>query len=115
MGGPHRDSEAMQKKIITLLAENKMNVNEVARILHYHRNTIMYHIGRIKKETGKDPLNLFDLAELIGMVKAVRCRECVHYKEIDMFGHLAHECYEYEIDTGADGYCHKGVRREKGD
>ena len=115
MGGPRRDSEELYKKIITLLAENKMNISEVARILRYDRNTVKYHIGQIKKATGKDPLNLFELAELIGMVKVERCRDCFHYKKYFLFSRIVYECEEYETDTGADGYCHKGIRREKGE
>ena len=51
----------------------------------------------------------------IDAVPVVRCQDCIHYKEKDLFGHIAHECEEYETDTGADGYCHKGVRRERGE
>lgn len=51
----------------------------------------------------------------IDAVSVVRCQDCLHYKEKDLFGRIAHECEEYETDTGADGYCHKGIRREKGE
>lgn len=33
-----------------------------------HRNTVIYHLGRIKKETGLDPQKFCDLAELVNVV-----------------------------------------------
>ena len=61
----HIKTSKFEAKILILLAENSMNISEVARTLCYHRNTICYHIEQIKKKTGKDPLILFDLAELL--------------------------------------------------
>lgn len=52
-------------KIILALADNKMNVSAVARQLYMHRNTVAYHINRIKQITGKDPLNFYDLYNLV--------------------------------------------------
>ena len=79
---------ALYKQILVLLADNHMNVSEVARILCYHRNTIMYHIGQIKKETGKDPLNLDDLAELLG---AGNCRTG-RWLPSEIYGKAVCEC-----------------------
>ena len=62
-------------KIILALAENKMNVSEVSRQLYMHRNTVVYQIGRIKQLTGKDPLNFYDLYDLVLYVKAERFRK----------------------------------------
>lgn len=56
-------------KIILYLADNKMNVSAVARQLYMHRNTVDYHIRRIKQITGKDPLNFYDLYILVLLVK----------------------------------------------
>ena len=61
-------------KIILALAENKMNVSEVSRQLYMHRNTVAYQIERIKQLTGKDPLNFYDLYDLVLYVKAERFR-----------------------------------------
>lgn len=59
-------------KIILYLADNKMNVSAVARQLYMHRNTVDYHIRRIKQITGKDPLNFYDLYILVLLVKEER-------------------------------------------
>lgn len=54
-----------EAKIIMLLAEHSLNVTPVSRALYIHRNSIMYHIRGIKKRTGKDPLDFYDMCELI--------------------------------------------------
>ena len=56
-------------KIIIALADNKMNVSEVARQLYMHRNTVDYNLRRIKQITGKDPLNFYDLYCLVMLAK----------------------------------------------
>lgn len=61
--------EAIDKQIILKLADNRMNICEVGRILFLHRNTVSYHIGKIKKLTGLDPLNFYDLHKLVEQVK----------------------------------------------
>jgi DNA-binding PucR family transcriptional regulator len=62
-------------KIILALADCKMNVSEVSRQLYMHRGTVAYQIERIKKLTGKDPLNFYDLHDLVLYVKAERNRK----------------------------------------
>mgnify|MGYP003466097130 CR=1 FL=1 len=51
-------------KIILGLADSQMNVSEVGRQLFMHRNTIVYHIDKIRKVTGLNPLNFYDLFKL---------------------------------------------------
>lgn len=55
-------------EIIRAVAACDMNVSEASRTLFMHRNTVIYHLGRIKKETGLDPQKFCDLVVLIGMV-----------------------------------------------
>ena len=62
----------LHMKIILSLADNRMMVSEVARELYVHRNTAVYNIGRIREITGKDPLNFYDLYDLVRMVKKER-------------------------------------------
>lgn len=62
--------ECIDKQIILKLADNRMNVCEVGRVLFLHRNTVSYHISKIKKLTGLDPLNFYDLHKLVNSVKA---------------------------------------------
>ena len=56
-------------QIILALADNNMNESETARALFMHRNNIVYHIGKVKKITGLDPTNFYDLGELVQMAK----------------------------------------------
>lgn len=59
-----------EKDVIFALAENNLNVSEVARKLFLNRNTVLYHIGEIKRISGFNPLDFYDLQKLIERVKA---------------------------------------------
>lgn len=56
------------KQIITALCKYNMCQSEVARRMNYHRNTLIYHIQKIKDQTGLDPLKFYDLVKLRTMV-----------------------------------------------
>lgn len=58
-------------KIINTLADCNMNVQKTANKLNYHRNTIVYHLEKIKEETGHDPMNFYDLVELVNLIREV--------------------------------------------
>jgi sugar diacid utilization regulator len=61
-----------QKNIILSIAEHDMRTSAVTREMSKHRNSILYHIGRIWEITGKDPLNFYDLHDLVAAVKQER-------------------------------------------
>lgn len=52
-------------EIIRALADSNMNVCKTAKKVYMHRNTVEYHLQRVKTETGLDPHNFYDLAELL--------------------------------------------------
>lgn len=54
-----------KKKIVLLMAECNMNIAETARRAYTHRNNVEYHLGKIKRETGLDPKNFYDLVKLL--------------------------------------------------
>lgn len=54
-------------KTILALADSNMRPTEASYRLYLHRNTVLYRIDRIKKETGLDPLNFYDLHKLVDM------------------------------------------------
>lgn len=56
-------------RIILELANHSMNISEAAKVVYLHRNTIVYRIKRIKRITGLDPTNFYDLCKLVQMVK----------------------------------------------
>lgn len=55
----------LEAKIIMLLAEHNLDVSPIARILYMHRNSVMYHIRMIRKKTGKNPQDFYDICELL--------------------------------------------------
>lgn len=52
-------------RMIFSLANNDMRVTETAYELGMHRNSILYRINKIKKNTGLDPMKFYDLCELV--------------------------------------------------
>ena len=59
----------LQKEVIIAFADNSMNASETARSMYIHRNTIAYHFEKIKQQTNLDPLNFYDLVELVKMAE----------------------------------------------
>lgn len=57
-----------EKQIILHLCEYDMNVSQVSRAIGLHRNSVMWHIEKIKQRTKLDPLRFYDLVKLREMV-----------------------------------------------
>ncbi len=53
------------RQIITTLADNDMRPTETSFQLGVHRNTVCYHLKKIKQLTGLDPRNFYDLHKLV--------------------------------------------------
>ena len=51
-------------KLILAYVLANMNICEAARKTYYHRNTFTHNLERIRKVTGLNPRNFFDLHEL---------------------------------------------------
>ena len=60
-----------QAEVITKLAENSMNTTATAKQMIMHRNSVYHHIMMIRRDTGLNPLNFYDLCELLREAKAV--------------------------------------------
>lgn len=60
--------DELDVKIILAFADNRMNTTATARALFMHRNTAVYRITKIKRITGLDPMNFYDLVKLVHMV-----------------------------------------------
>ena len=54
---------------VLALADNNMNVAKTGKELFFHRNTIVYHLDKVKRNTGLDPLNFYDLMKLVLCLK----------------------------------------------
>lgn len=61
----------MDAQIIIKLAENGLRVSESARQLYMSRTCVADHIGKIHDETGKNPLDFYDMCKLLPMAKAI--------------------------------------------
>jgi carbohydrate diacid regulator len=46
-----------------------MNISKTAKKLYLHRNTITYHLNKIKETTGLDPFNFHDLVKLMKLAE----------------------------------------------
>ena len=55
--------------IILGLAAHGMNVRKTARALGKHWNSVYYRIEKIRDTTKLDPLDFYDLEELLEIVK----------------------------------------------
>lgn len=56
-------------RVILTLAKNSMRATETAYELGKHRNGILYRVDKIKRITGLDPMNFYDLCKLVEMAK----------------------------------------------
>lgn len=65
---PKKNWEQQKRDLLNALADANLSVSEAARTLFMHRNTVVYHIEKMRKE-GHDPLNFYQLAEMLGYVK----------------------------------------------
>ena len=54
-----------QARIVAALAEQDLNVSRTATATYYHRNTLVYHISMIQRETGLDPRRFYDMCKLL--------------------------------------------------
>lgn len=57
--------------IVVAMVNHNMNVTDVARAIFTHRNTVLYHLNKVKQQTGLDPRRFYDLVELVKMAQEV--------------------------------------------
>lgn len=51
--------------IVVAMANHNMNVTDVARAIFAHRNTVLYHLDKIERETKLNPRHIHDLIDLL--------------------------------------------------
>lgn len=59
----------MRYAVVLAMADCNMRAIDAAEKLGIDHSTIIYHCKIIKKITGKDPRNFYDLVELVCLVK----------------------------------------------
>ena len=60
-----------QAETIVSLAKNNMNARATARAMFVHYQTVVYNIKMIRKNTGLDPLNFYDLQKLLSTANSI--------------------------------------------
>lgn len=60
-----------QAETIVSLAKNNMNMRATAREMFVHYHTVIYNVKMIHRNTGLNPLDFNDLADLLRKAKAV--------------------------------------------
>lgn len=63
----------LEKRVIIALADNRLNITDAAMCLNRYRTTVIYHVEKIKRKTGLDPLDFHDMCQLYRM--AIEGRE----------------------------------------
>ncbi len=61
----------LDAQVVLAFAECDMNANEVARRKFMHRNTVIYHLDKVKRETGLDAQHFYDLIKLLEIAQGV--------------------------------------------
>ena len=56
-------------EIIKAMAKCDLSTTNASRELHRHRNTVIYWIEKMKKDTGLDCRKFYDLVKLLEMVE----------------------------------------------
>lgn len=115
----------IRRDIILALADCKMRVNAAAKKLYISNKTADYHIKIIKAITGKNPLNFYDLFELVQMVngaaahiptleearkaEAGACRKCVYVGGASYCEKTGKQIHPLFLDR--QGRCLRGCKR----
>ena len=60
-----------QAETIVSLAKNNMNARATARTMFVHHQTVIYNIKMIRRNTGLNPLDFYDLQKLLPMAEEV--------------------------------------------
>ena len=60
-----------QAETIISLAKNNMNARATARAMFVHHQTVIYNVRMIRRNTGLNPLDFYDLQKLIPMAEEV--------------------------------------------
>ena len=57
----------LEREVVIALADNRMNLTNAALAMCKHRNSLIYHIQKIKRKTGLDSRDFHDLCKLYAM------------------------------------------------
>lgn len=96
---------------LKVFAECGMNVSKAAKKLIFHRNTVVYHFEVVKKKTGKDPYNFFDLLDLLRDGLVTHCKDCIYFESaiVNKRGFLI--CPATGMDITNNDFCSYAERK----
>lgn len=63
--------DKIDAKMIVAFARCGMKIKTAADMVFYNKGTLIYRFNRIRRETGLDPRNFFDLVELYNIAANV--------------------------------------------
>jgi hypothetical protein len=109
----------VQRYALEMFAESGMSPTAAARRSYMSRHNIIYHLKKVKAETGLDPYNALQLAELLGMVKVrhgewvpspdgihpMRCNQCATVAPYRVETELTHDIGIYPYKANYCPYC----------
>lgn len=86
----------MDKRIIRLMAKHSMCLAAVADEMYCHGNTVRYHVDIIRRDTGKDASQFYDLVSLLHDLGELKAEQLVRGRWLPMsvLGQKAWECSE---------------------
>ena len=58
-------------KVIRTIADCDIKLATAAKVLYVHRNTLTYYVDKIKRKTGLDVRNFYDLCKLLEIVEGL--------------------------------------------
>lgn len=94
-------------RLIRAFAKANMNATKAAEIAYMHRNTLVYHLNKIRDRTGFNPFEFDGLMTLLGYVEKIPCAECKFHNECIRMIETIHG--DRHIHNRV-GWCSKGER-----
>lgn len=61
----------LDAEVILALADNGLNITQAANSIYRHRNTVVYHVNAIKRETSLNPTDFWDMQKLVPMAQGI--------------------------------------------
>ena len=57
----------LDAQVVLTFADCNLNAAEAGRRMYMHRNSVTYHLDKVKRDTGLDAQNFYDLIKLVDM------------------------------------------------
>lgn len=58
----------LDRECVIAYADANNSACVAANNIHVHCNTVYYHLNQVKKKTGLDPANVYDLVKILRMI-----------------------------------------------